>query len=92
MLVDVLFVLDQLVLELLLQVEPLAAGLRQTVDGAITPSRLLALHLSHAYDETGGPHQSDENHGSLLVPHIAKIGYDILNVLILQDVRSGSHH
>ena len=32
MLVNVLFVLDQLVLELLLQVEPLATGLRQTVD------------------------------------------------------------
>jgi len=31
-LVNVLFVLDQLVLELLLQVEPLAACLRQTVD------------------------------------------------------------
>ena len=33
MLVDVLLMLDQLVLELLFQVNPLIAGLRQAVDG-----------------------------------------------------------
>ena len=33
MLVDVLLMLDQLVLELLFQVNPLIAGLRQVVDG-----------------------------------------------------------